>query len=72
MPGFRAVQAAALARGALGCTLSGSGPSLFAVAESRRHGEEVAAGIQEAFRGVGLASTVRLCGLDRRGARLLA
>lgn len=72
VPGFRAAQAAALARGALGCTLSGSGPSVFAVAESRRHGEEVAAGLQEAFRGVGLSSAVRLCGLDRQGARLLA
>jgi homoserine kinase len=72
VPGFRAAQAAALARGALGCTLSGSGPSLFAVAESRRHGEEIAAGFAAAFRGAGLASTARLCGLDRQGARLLA
>ena len=71
VPGFRAAQAAALAAGALGCTHSGSGPALFAVAESPEHGREVAAALQEALRGAGLGSTVRLCGLDRQGARVL-
>jgi homoserine kinase len=34
VPGFHAVQQAALEAGALGCSLSGSGPSLFALAPS--------------------------------------
>lgn len=34
VPGFAAVKAAALATGALGCSLSGSGPSIFALAPS--------------------------------------
>jgi homoserine kinase len=34
VPGFHAVKAAALAGGALGCSLSGSGPSMFALARS--------------------------------------
>jgi homoserine kinase len=34
VPGFYAVKAAALAAGALGCSLSGSGPSMFALAPS--------------------------------------
>jgi homoserine kinase len=72
VPGFRAAQAAAMAAGAWGCSLSGSGPALFAVAESPAHGEEVAGALQEALRGAGLGSTVRLCGLDRQGARVLA
>jgi len=34
VPGFHAIKAAAVAAGALGCSLSGSGPSLFALASS--------------------------------------
>jgi homoserine kinase len=72
VPGFRAAQAAALARGALGCGLSGSGPATFAVAESRSQGEEIAGALQEGFAAAGLASEVHACRLDRRGARLLS
>ncbi|MBL0311951.1 MAG: homoserine kinase [Holophagaceae bacterium] len=71
VPGFRAAQKAAMRAGALGCSLSGSGPSIFAVAEGTEHGEKVAAAIQEAFNTVGLASEARLCGVDPLGARVL-
>ena len=72
VPGFRAAQKAAMQAGALGCTLSGSGPSVFAVTEGTEHGEEVAAAIQRAFDAAGLASEARLCGVDPLGARVLA
>ncbi|HEV8578214.1 MAG TPA: homoserine kinase [Thermoanaerobaculia bacterium] len=71
VPGFHAAQAAALRSGALGCTLSGSGPAIFAVAESPQHGDEVAAAVQAALLEAGLRSQTRLCGLDRQGARIL-
>ncbi len=72
VPGFRAAQAAALAEGALGCGLSGSGPAIFAVAGSPGHGKEVGEAMRRALTAAGLASEVRLCGLDRQGARVLA
>ena len=71
VPGFRAVQAAALGRGALGCGLSGSGPATFAVAGSPEHGLEVGEAMRRAAAEAGLASQVRLCRLDHRGARVL-
>ena len=71
VPGFRAAQSAALARGALGCGLSGSGPAIFAVATSPEHGREVGEGMEQALAAAGLTATVRLCGLDRQGARVL-
>ena len=71
VPGFRAAQAAALAAGAWGCSLSGSGPAMFAVAESPAQAQSVSGAVQEELRGAGLDSTVRLCGLDRTGARLI-
>jgi len=72
VPGFLAAQAGALAAGALGCSLSGAGPALFAVAENRPRAEAVAVAIQGALRETGLASTARLCRLDAQGARVLS
>jgi homoserine kinase len=72
VPGFRAAQAAAMEAGAWGCTLSGSGPAIFAVAESPEHGGEVAGALRGGLRGAGLGSNVRLCRLDLQGARVLA
>ena len=69
--GFRAAQAAAREAGALGGGLSGSGPALFAVAESPEHGREVAEALQRALREAGADSQARLCRLDLQGARLL-
>jgi homoserine kinase len=71
VPGFRAAQALALAAGALGCTLSGAGPAIFAVAESLEQGLTVADALREALRESGLGSSARLCSLDRQGARIL-
>jgi homoserine kinase len=71
VPGFRAAQAAALASGALGCTLSGSGPAMFAVAPSVEQAREIANILQSALLDAGLTSEVRLCGLDHQGARIL-
>jgi homoserine kinase len=72
VPGFRAAQAGALVAGALGCSLSGAGPAIFAVAESRTQGATVADAVQRALGDAGLASETRLCRLDRRGARVLS
>jgi homoserine kinase len=72
VPGFQAAQAGALAAGALGCTLSGAGPALFAVAESLPQGEAVADALQRALGDAGLASTARLCRVDPLGARVLS
>jgi len=72
VPGFRAAQAAAMEAGAWGCTLSGSGPAIFAVADSPERGREIADALQGGLHGAGLGSTVRLCRLDLQGARVLA
>ncbi|MFL6194852.1 MAG: homoserine kinase [Thermoanaerobaculia bacterium] len=72
VPGFRAAQSAALEAGAWGCTLSGSGPAVWAVAESPAHGREVGDALRGGLLGAGLESTVRLCRLDREGARVLS
>jgi len=56
IPGFAEVKAAAMAAGALGSSISGGGPSIFAWFSDR--GAAAAAGhpMQEAFAGAGLES----------------
>ena len=70
VPGFREAQAQARAAGAWGCSLSGAGPAVFAVAESA-HVHDVANALVSGFASVGVSATAKVCGLDRLGARIL-
>jgi len=73
VPGFYAVKAAALAAGALGCSLSGSGPSVFALASSLEIAQHAGAAMQRAFTAesaVGADLWVSLVG--RQGARVIS
>ncbi|MGC4122189.1 MAG: homoserine kinase [Myxococcales bacterium] len=67
IPHFADVKAAALAAGALGCTISGSGPTVFALAETRSVAQACAAGMQKAF--AEIASTAHVGAISRSGAR---
>jgi homoserine kinase len=49
IPGFARVKAAALGAGALGASISGSGPSVFALADSEETAARVRAAMVEAF-----------------------
>ncbi len=71
VPGFRAAQAAAKDLGALGCSLSGSGPSVFAVAENEGQARAISEAMQAAFAEAGLESQGWVCALDPEGARVL-
>ncbi len=68
VPGFEAAKAAALAACALGCSLAGSGPSLFAAVPVAQ-APAVAAALREALEAAGHAVSIWVCTLDRRGAR---
>lgn len=69
--GFREAQAAALSAGAFGCSISGSGPSAFAVTDSDDAGKRIGAAMAAAYRGARVPCTVRVARADLRGARLL-
>ncbi|MEM8993324.1 MAG: homoserine kinase [Acidobacteriota bacterium] len=51
VPGFRDIQAAAVEAGALGCSLSGSGPSIFALCADAADAERVADAMRNAVDG---------------------
>jgi len=68
IPGFADVKQAALEAGAHGCSISGAGPALFAVATAEQAGK-VALAMQAAFQRHGLGSRQFICPPDNRGAR---
>jgi homoserine kinase len=68
LPGFAEAKAAALAAGALGSSISGSGPTAFALARGRERAERVARAMAEAYRAGGVGCSVRVSPVDRDGA----
>lgn len=72
VPGFHRVKAAALEAGALGCSLSGSGPSMFALASSIDVARTAGAAMQRAFdEGSDLGSDLHVSFVGRAGARVV-
>ena len=72
VPGFRAVQAAALEAGAVACSLSGAGPSVFALCRGLRTAGDVGEAMRRALAAdTGLAGVVHVGPIDPRGARLV-
>lgn len=72
VPGFYQVKAAALAAGALGCSLSGSGPSVFALAATLDGAREAGAAMQQAFaRQSDAGADLYVSLVGRAGARIV-
>jgi len=73
VPGFPEVKQAALAAGAHGCTLSGSGPSMFAVASSKQSARKIALAMKRTFATVAkVQSEVFISKINVRGAIVLS
>jgi len=71
LPGFREAKAAALEAGALGCSISGAGPTSFAFAADDAAAERIGATMCGAYFSRGVKATSRVARIDERGARLL-
>jgi homoserine kinase len=73
VPAFDAVKAAARSAGALGCSLSGSGPSIFALCSSLDRAELAGEAMREAFTAAGeVGADLWISPVGRRGARIVA
>jgi homoserine kinase len=72
IPGFGAVKNAALGAGALACSIAGSGPSLFAFADSDTAAQRAGTAMQEAFKAAaGLQSDLFWGKVSTEGARVI-
>jgi homoserine kinase len=71
IPGAVTAKKRAIDAGALGCSISGSGPSLFALCRGKAVAEVVAGAFSEAFAEAGLNSETYLTGMNSPGAYLV-
>lgn len=72
IPGFEQVKAAAREAGALGCSIAGSGPSVFALSDDDSVARSVGRAMQEAFRAhARLESDLYLGKVATQGARVV-
>ncbi len=72
IPGFAAVKQAALAAGALGASISGAGPSVFAWFEHAAQAQPAAEAMSRAFAAAGLDSDRHVSAIAGPAARVLA
>jgi homoserine kinase len=70
IPGFKTVKEGAMTNGALGCSISGAGPTVFAWCE-QQHAERIRDAMVAGFAAHGLASDAWISTLDPAGARIL-
>ncbi|MCL5036841.1 MAG: homoserine kinase [Chloroflexi bacterium] len=68
IPGFYDVKLAAVQNGAMGCSISGAGPSVFAIVKDEKTGKKAGKAMVMAFSKAGLKSTFRLSGVCKDGA----
>jgi homoserine kinase len=71
IPGYTTVKLAALHAGALGCTISGSGPSVLALSDQKSSAEKVRSAMIQAFSDAGLKAQGWIGTLNNPGARVL-
>lgn len=67
IPQFQEVKEAALQAGALGCSISGSGPSLFALSKGEETANQVAKAMSAAFNFVGIGSEAYVSQINQQG-----
>ncbi len=72
IPGFDAVKAAALENDALGCGISGSGPSIFALSKSPKTAEIVAKAMQTQFDAIEISSQIYISKINNQGPVILS
>jgi homoserine kinase len=70
IPGFDAVKEGAMSNGALGCSISGAGPTIFAWCE-HQHAERIRDAMVAAFERHTMASDAWISTLDPSGARIV-
>ena len=69
IPGFDAIKAHAMAAGALGAGISGSGPSIFALSQGEETAKKVAASMRGAYQDIGLDFDIHVSRINPQGVK---
>lgn len=70
IPGFYDVQEAAMVAGALGCSISGAGPSIFALSNNSIVAENIGIAMQKVFSNLKIESQIYISPINLEGARV--
>jgi len=71
IPGFDAVKSAAIENGALGCGISGSGPSIFSFSKGEKTARKVGDAMKEVYEKIGIDFDVHVSKINMNGIRQL-
>jgi len=71
IPRFDEVKASAISAGALGCGISGSGPSIFALSKGEETAQIVAKFMSKVYEGIGLDFDVHVSKICSKGVKLI-
>ncbi len=71
IPGFDQVKARALEAGALGCGISGSGPSMFALSTADGPAREIGSAMKDQFAQIGIESEIFVSKINQKGPVIL-
>ena len=71
IPGFNDIKQAALDAGALGCSISGSGPSIFAFSDSKKIANAIGKKMQEVLSKLDIASDLYISKINKEGPRVI-
>ncbi len=72
IPEFEHVRQSALKAGALGCSISGSGPSIFALSENAETAAITGNAMKEVFSAAGIGSNLFVSKVNKQGIKVLA
>ncbi|MDR2449499.1 MAG: homoserine kinase [Prevotellaceae bacterium] len=70
IPEFYAIKQAAMDAGALGCSISGSGPSIFALSRDEATAQKVAQAMRHGFDHVGIENHIFVSPVNKEGVRI--
>jgi homoserine kinase len=71
IPEFKEVKQAALANGALGCSISGAGPSMFALSRGMENAQNAGKAMQKQFAAAGIESGLHVSAINQGGAMIV-
>jgi homoserine kinase len=72
IPGFDEIKKSALDSGALGCSISGSGPSIFALSDSKKIADKVGDAMEKSASNVGLEYDLYISKINKKGPKVLS
>lgn len=72
IPEYDNVKKAAMKAGTLGCSISGSGPSVFALSENKEIASRAGHAMSKVFTGIGIRSNVFVSQVNKKGIQVLS